>query len=1018
MIKNSFCILIFFIFLIPLSILKSQNEAGDNYIPVITDLKSYRLGDSLLQLWNYEFRDTRIKNLRPHIFMDESGKLFLFSRKGFFTFDRHHLYELPQKNLFPTSDINQSFLDENNWLWLISNNFNPYRPVFSIQFFNVKTYEQKSFEEFFKGTILSKTRINSLHQLSTGELILSTSDEIVYLYHNRKLQQIDVDNEWVLKGVTKFDEMILWNTEKEQLAFKKIDHKAEYNLLPHLEIIEQIKECYIKNDYLLCLSGTDLEFGFYSLSLRDTSLNWTYHDFPKNIRFSYNSNHQHYIHTNDLKNFHQITGKGIKKSLILEIIVNNFNFLQSPNLVNAGASYILSSYDGIIIARISKKKVCTALVDESPKKLSSRGLKFQNNHLLVSSYSGFHTVDYDHKNCFKGIEKLIYPCSPRYTHQSIFLPDQNKLIKYSNIISIIDKNTGDCSIIDIHPIGFHMIWDMVPISDEWYLLATFNGLYLSDLNSFYSLPIEFFEKSDNSNREINLKNIEFFRLKYSIDSSHIFAASSMGLLVIKTKDTIINESSNWTISEWIYPNKIIRDVLELENGQLLLASANNGMLWIDNKKERSLIAEYNSSNILKNDFSHNILKDDLNRIWLSTNHGLYIIDLEKNIWRMLGQFNGFPDDEFNYLAAAKSEEGLFAFGGINGIAIFDPIEFNIVCSQSLLYLVSIEDDGQKITSFTNKKIDSTGEFSARINKNAKEVKFNFSGTSMNKFNNFLIRKSGNRNWIKISNSKIIPTKYLSSGKNEYEIAGLLKDGKIVLSHQKIYLNLQEGSWSAVWFLPLVLILPLLIIGFKKEKLLTKSKPSQLVEKHVEEKEFPDQKIDVFQPLKSSDTLIFEEHSELREVQELTQFLSGFREKEILPIKVEEQNIEFINSLKQNILESLGNDIIYAEHLAQLQTVSYRQLHRMLKEKTGLSPNKFISLVRVIEGRKILTTDWKRNIKEVNYYLGYNKPSHFSSLFKEVYGINPKKYQMKVSEYMEKIEEAIKQSGSYKSEKSD
>lgn len=115
---------------------------------------------------------------------------------------------------------------------------------------------------------------------------------------------------------------------------------------------------------------------------------------------------------------------------------------------------------------------------------------------------------------------------------------------------------------------------------------------------------------------------------------------------------------------------------------------------------------------------------------------------------------------------------------------------------------------------------------------------------------------------------------------------------------------------------------------------------------------------------------------------------------------------------------MNDENFSVELLAQLQTVSYRQLHRLLKEKAGLSPNKFISLIRIIEGRRILTEGWSKNVKEVNYQIGYNKPSHFSSLFKDVYGINPKKYQMQVAEFMEKIEEAIEKKDLDKSKKGD
>lgn len=1018
--RNTLNFLIILLFLMPISVLESR-ESDKVKIPVLTERKSYSFSDSLLQLWNYEFQDTRLKNLRPHLFLDESGKLFIFSRKGFFAFDRHNLYELPKKSLFPGSDINYSLLDSNNWLWLISNNFDPYRPVFNIQFFNLDTYEQKSLDEFLGDQIFG-AQIHSLYQLSSGEIIFSSSDNLIFLYDKKNLQLLDVDDEWVLKGITARDEMILWNTVEEQFALKKIDSGDEYELLTQYDFKKRVKECYVKEDYLLCLTGSELDEGIYTLSLSSDSRMWNYYSFPENIRFSYNPNHQHYIYSNDLNDFYQLSSNGIERFPLLETLVDNIKFLQPPNFIKSNQNFIFPTYEGISIGRVEDKKVCTALVDEFPVRLSSRGLKFlSENQLWVNSYSGLHILNYDLEKCSIETEKLNYSCSPRYTHNTILLPGGDKKLKYSKWISVVDRQTGNCTSIDINSHALTAIWNILPLSKEWYLFAAFKGLYISDLNSITPLAVLPGSSLNKSMKELpDFQNIEFFRLQFSADSNHIFATSSNGVFILQYQDGTPNELSDWTISEWLLPGMVIRDVMELDNGQLLIASQNDGMIWLSEDESRVILGKYNTSNALRNNFSHNILKDELNRIWLSTNHGLYIIDLEKNIWRMLGQFNGFSDNEFNYLSATESEGGLFAFGGINGVAIFDPLDFQIECTESYFYLTSVHDADGAVNR-DNIQIEVKEEFSVNINTNVENLEFDFSGTAIDRFYCFYIRKAGSRDWVKINTDRTISTHYLSQGNHQYEIAGSLENGKLVINQQDININLQEGGWSPLWFVPLVFILPFLFLRLKnkgKKKQQTTIENESEAEVDIEEKEIVEEEIQTFQPLQSPNTFIFKEHQELKEVKNLNEFLSKFREKEILPIGIEEENIDFIDSLKKNVLESMNDENFSVELLAQLQTVSYRQLHRLLKEKAGLSPNKFISLIRIIEGRRILTEGWSKNVKEVNYQIGYNKPSHFSSLFKDVYGINPKKYQMQVAEFMEKIEEAIEKKDLDKSKKGD
>ncbi|TVQ43134.1 MAG: AraC family transcriptional regulator [Saprospirales bacterium] len=978
-------------------------------IPFSAIKKSLPLGDSLIQVWEYEFQDTRLHNLRPHIYLEENGLFYLFSSIGFFTFDKRTLYELPQKSLFPATNIDYSLLDNNGWLWLMNNNFNPYRPIYNIQFLNLKTYQQKVQRDFFEDSNLKNVHLTAIFQLSSGEIVFSTSDKYIYLYHDGEAKALFASEHLVLLGIGPGDKLILMDTNLDQILLKGIGKDGDSQYLPKFNFRNTILECYLKNGQLVCLSGINHPQKFYTLTLESSELSWISRAFPPKSLFIFNQLKPYLISIAEPKKFYFLTKDGAVKNTFSEIISKNFSLTDQSSIFFSDQRLIFPTNNGLIIAKLVKNKICNALNNERPKQLSSRGLKFQSkNELWVSSYSGFHSLNFNLQDCTIEQTKTSYSCTPSYIHQTLISPDGDKKIKFSNNITTINLSDGSCRSLEVKLFGIDEIWDMLPLTNEWYLLGTSTGLYLTNLS--HNPPIKVKFQADPVDEVLfdGFERIEFFRLKYSLDSNSIFAASSKGLFALNLPNSLTEESSNWSVLERVQAELVVRDVFELNDGSLLLASQNNGIVWVSNDNDRRILAEYNTNNALRNNFSHNILQDELDRIWVSTNFGLYLIDLERNIWRALSQFNGFSDNEFNYLAAAQSKEGLMAFGGLNGVSIFDPKKFDIECKKNTFYLKSIQalKKPEKILGKQNYSENSHKAFFASLYPKNQELQFHFSGPNLERFYSFFIRKSGTREWSRLSNNKTLLVDVIHPGVNQYELAGILGNGKVVLSEQEITIDLKEKKSSLIWILSSLVSLAFITYFYKRRKRRA-TKPKNGVQENIQKYEHSENLVkentNYFQPLKSPKSVYFKNYQNLQEVKELNNLIFDLNEKEILPKGIAEDDMDFIISLKTFILDSLNEESISTEELARKMTVSYRQLHRLITEKTGLTPNKFIALVKVIAGRRILTLDRNKNVKDTSYYLGYSKPSHFSTLFKEVYGISPKKYQMKLKTLIEKIE---------------
>lgn len=87
---------------------------------------------------------------------------------------------------------------------------------------------------------------------------------------------------------------------------------------------------------------------------------------------------------------------------------------------------------------------------------------------------------------------------------------------------------------------------------------------------------------------------------------------------------------------------------------------------------------------------------------------------------------------------------------------------------------------------------------------------------------------------------------------------------------------------------------------------------------------------------------------------------------------------------------LDNSDLSVEMLAEQVGLSRVQLHRKLKELTGIPASEFIRNIRLKQAA-LLLKDKKMNISQVAYVVGFTNHTHFSTSFKKFYGVSPTDY---------------------------
>ncbi len=105
------------------------------------------------------------------------------------------------------------------------------------------------------------------------------------------------------------------------------------------------------------------------------------------------------------------------------------------------------------------------------------------------------------------------------------------------------------------------------------------------------------------------------------------------------------------------------------------------------------------------------------------------------------------------------------------------------------------------------------------------------------------------------------------------------------------------------------------------------------------------------------------------------------------------NDQLMERIMKAVNENLSDSDFNVEKLASDVGISRAQLHRKMKEITGVSTSEFIRNIRLEQAARLIKED-KINLTQIAYTVGFTNQSHFSTIFKRQYGMSPSEYAAK------------------------
>ena len=120
------------------------------------------------------------------------------------------------------------------------------------------------------------------------------------------------------------------------------------------------------------------------------------------------------------------------------------------------------------------------------------------------------------------------------------------------------------------------------------------------------------------------------------------------------------------------------------------------------------------------------------------------------------------------------------------------------------------------------------------------------------------------------------------------------------------------------------------------------------------------------------------------------YSGAHQEDKIKPIEVKGNSDKLMERIMNVINDNLDSPDLRVEMLSEEVGLSRAQLHRRVKEITGISTGEFIRNIRLKKAAELLAEN-KINISQVAYMVGFSSQTHFSTAFKKFYGISPTDY---------------------------
>ncbi len=309
-------------------------------------------------------------------------------------------------------------------------------------------------------------------------------------------------------------------------------------------------------------------------------------------------------------------------------------------------------------------------------------------------------------------------------------------------------------------------------------------------------------------------------------------------------------------TNWYYANSNSNSLNYSHVSCFLEDPADPNYLWIGTKGGGLNRLEKSTGNFfhltvkdgLPDNVVYGLLKDDAGNIWGSTNKGIFCLIISKKdnkeswAFRNFTKEDGLQDNEFNTNAYKKMPNGNLAFGGVNGLNIFNPKEILAKNFKPQVFITNILIGNSPVlpndeTGVLKNSIEQTASITLNHLQDILTLEFSsldFTAPNHNKYRYQLV--GIDKNWVESGTRRTATYLHLPSGSYIFKVQGSNSQGVWSNKITELKIRVLPPWWRTWWAYVLYALLLLLGISSYFRFRINKAKlQSQLAFEHEEAK---------------------------------------------------------------------------------------------------------------------------------------------------------------------------------------
>lgn len=111
---------------------------------------------------------------------------------------------------------------------------------------------------------------------------------------------------------------------------------------------------------------------------------------------------------------------------------------------------------------------------------------------------------------------------------------------------------------------------------------------------------------------------------------------------------------------------------------------------------------------------------------------------------------------------------------------------------------------------------------------------------------------------------------------------------------------------------------------------------------------------------------------------------------VAPVTVKGNDDALMERIMKSINKNFANSDFNVDMLTEEVGISRAQLHRKMKEMTGIPASEFLRNIRLEQAARLLK-EQKVNVTQVAYSVGFSNLAHFSTIFRRHFGVSPTEF---------------------------